>query len=206
MRNKTEQRVEAWLDLATSDTFPEGLQWYLLAHQFSVQLAHDTHIPLATVVGVIAALSPSVYWELNKRQAEALCRQAAEGLPLEDVPLTTYGGQCRRALAIVRARYEHAEDVITLLNGAGRPRAFKTVAFFWNILTPEARHRVTVDQHIVAALGWEDRFTPGAAGCYTAVADAIIAVAARRGLVPCQVQAIVWCTYKALKELPEAPF
>jgi len=190
---KPEEHVRYWLDSCPAAAWAEGITWYDEAAEFIHRLSTETGVPDVAIAGVVAALSPSVYWGLNKRQAEAMVRQYADsGMEHIDlVPTSTYGGQVKKAHRILALDCPATNDVERIL---GR-RAFKTRAFFRNLLRL-ASPDVCVDTHIVRALGWEDRFTQSARWCYDRLAAAIATVAVERGMKPCTVQAIVWCSYK----------
>ena len=192
----------AWLDLASARTWAEGLSWYANANAFATSLSADYGITLPQAAGVIAALSASVRWSVNKVDAENLCRSYAMGRDMFDVTLHTYGKQAEKARMIL-----DADPGVSTLNVAmilGR-RAWKTQAFFWCILDPTCQHppvehwrQVCIDRHMISAAGFDSRWTPGAHGCYVTLAELVID-AQRQGhvfLTVAQIQAIVWCTYK----------
>lgn len=187
------ERLQHWFDLASPDHRARGMMWYRNARAFAVELSDVYDLPLRRVVGVIAVLSPSVHWESNKRQAEALCRAHADGGPLEAVVLTTYRKQAHKAIKILA---DKRDDVVLTLGG----RAFKTIAFYNNILRPDNHQFVTVDRHMVKAAGFTDFWVNSAAWCYDVIAEALMSIADHTGLVPNQIQAIIWLTYKDLTD------
>jgi len=197
-RNRVEHRLRHWFDLAMPEHIAKGSVWYTEARAFALEVSVWYKIPMPVVCGVIAALSPSVFWELNMVQARTLCRAHAEGGDLESVVVSTYGKQAEKARDILTCGHTNPGKVEDILcrNVAGRRRAFKTLAFFRNILDAGSL-AVTVDQHIVAAAGFEEEFTQSAAWCYDLLADAIRDIAAPTGYRPYQVQAIIWTVYKA---------
>lgn len=194
LRKMVEARIRHWHGLATACQIARGSVWYTEARAFCTVLATEYDVPYVRVCGVVAALSPAVYWELNKRQAEALIQAHAEGQDLGDVVLSTYGAQAAKARAILTAPDLGPEPQETVRRMLGA-RAFKTWAFFDN-LVHAASQDVTVDRHIVAACDLEGKFTQSAAWCYNLVRDAIRAVADELGCLPYELQAVVWVTYK----------
>ena len=211
LKARLETKLRAWYDLADVRQRALGLQWYPDARAFAQLVSATYNVPLVRVCGVIAALSPAVYWELNKSQAESLIRAHADGEDLDDVVLSTYGAQARKARAILQAPGEIESDWVANILGL---QAWKTRAFFRNILDP-ASVSVTVDRHIVSACGVADRFTGNTAvWLYRVVAEALSQVARDLGLQPCALQATVWITYKETAEAyshaegprPAAPF
>lgn len=189
IKARVKERLLHWLGLAEARHIAAGKLWYLEAHEFAKELSHVYNIPLARVVGVIAALSPSVHWSANRRQAENLCRAHADGDPLESVVVTTYGRQAAKARTFL------ISNKINL----GK-RAFKTQAFYHNILYPGGSDCVTVDQHMVAAANFTEFWVSSAHWCYNLFVDVIREIASDHGLQPHQAQAIIWLTYKDLTD------
>jgi len=209
LKAHVEKHLRAWYDLAGPAQRSAGQCWYAEAHAFVVELAEATGLDVVRVAGVVAALSPSVYWAANKRQAEALCRAYADGTDLLDVVLTTYGRQCRKARAILTVHLSDVDWPVTIRHILGegkRPRAFKTQAFFENILRPKSSNKVTVDQHIVNAAGMGDLFVQSARWCYDLIADVIRSLAVEYGHRPQELQAIIWLTYKDVAKTETLPF
>ena len=196
-------KIEAWLSLAEPRHVAEGKAWYDNARAFCREVSHKTGVRSVIVAGVVAALSPAVRWENNKRQAEALCQAYVDTGDLYSIILTTYGKQADKARAILELGPD--ASLATIEGILGR-RAFKTVAFFQNIVRSEIPHHraVTIDRHILKALSFEDSWTQGAAGCYLIVEEAFCQVASRHSLGVYQLQAIIWLTYKdfRLADLP----
>ena len=191
---RVRDRLEHWLELATASQRAEGKQWYGQARGFAEEVSRAYDLPIERVIGVIAALSPSVYWAANKLQAEALCRAHADGEDLDAVVLTTYGIQVKKA-------HDVLETPATAVRGVLGRRAFKTQNFYDNMLYPWAdTQAVTIDQHIIDAAGFSDYWVYGARWCYNLLADAIREIAIKHGMLPCQVQAIIWITYKELTD------
>lgn len=192
LQSRLESKFRAWYALSDARQRAAGQAWYPEARAFALLVYETYGIPFPRVCGVIAALSPAVYWELNKSQAETLCRAYVDGEDLAEVVLSTYGGQARKARLILESPGDLDTDNIAEILGR---RAWKTRAFFRNILDPSSTS-VTVDRHIVNACGMQDQFTQSAIWCYRVVVDALTAVARDLDLRPCALQAIIWITYK----------
>lgn len=201
---RIKRRLEAWLELADQRHWADGKSWYANANTFAHEVSAATNTTLNQVVGVIAALSPSVYWDQNRRQAQALCQAHANSGNLLDVVVTTYGRQARKARRILEENSGNATEIMGIL---GR-RAFKTRAFFFNIQAPGSSDFVTIDQHIIAACGLEDIWTQSARWCYELVSDVIREIAREHSLRPHQVQAVIWLVYKDVSgnDEPRLPF
>ncbi len=184
-------RLSHWYDLAEARHIASGKNWYREAHDFARELAHMHGVGFHRTVGVIAALSPSVFWELNKRQAESLIGAYADGADLTSVTVSTYGKQADKARRILTDAVSCA-DVTDILG----VRAFKTLAFFSNLYSYPDSLCVTVDQHIIDAAGYGRFWVQSAIWCYELLAEAICLLAKEVNLRPYEVQAIIWITYK----------
>jgi len=205
-QERIENRFRAWYQLATAKQRAEGKAWYREARAFARELSRTYGIPLVQVCGVIAALSPSVAWDVNKRQAEALCRAFSNGGDLADVVVSTYGKQAAKAREIIqlaKTRYDELDRRGLIFEILG-VRAFKTWAFFDNIYRLNGQD-VTIDQHIIMAADFAELWTQSAKWCYDLLARSMRKVAEELKLKPHQLQAIIWLTYKETKESAEIP-
>lgn len=181
----TADNIIAVWNLATDAQVSAGLTWYAEAHNLALDLASGDAVKGA---GVLAALSPQEEWTRNI----VLARRAfsAEGLN---------GGTLGRSVANAHRILagEHPLDVL----GNGDPkRALKTRAFYANIADPSDAVTVTIDRHAfdVALNKRADAnkrvgLTPTR---YTAWSDAYRAAADTLGVLPQQVQAVTWETWR----------
>jgi hypothetical protein len=170
------------------DGRPEGIDWYRHAHGEVVALADAHGLPVRQAAGIVAALSPQRNWPSNLALAKEACTLR-----------TARGQSCanlRKALAVL-----DGADPADVLAGGNRPWAgAKVRAFFANLLDPEAAGPVTVDRHALSVvlgrklasheLGWLDR-----KGRYEFCAEAFRRAAGRQGVLPCEVQAVVWTVW-----------
>lgn len=171
----------------------EGLRWYQTAHAWAAAVARRYGIPTAVAAGVVAALSPSVSWEINLRDAETLIDAWYHGIPAEAVTVSTYTNNKVKAYRILQRG-----SIDGAFNPATGP---KTWAFADNILHPETSDAVTVDRHAYACwLGRVPESCPTLTGKrYQQIADDYRAAAAHLGIRPCQLQAICWLAWKRRK-------
>ena len=188
---------KGWYAISTSRQRATGSVWYPDALAFCWELADNHRMDTVKVTGVVAALSPAVYWDLNKRQAEALLQAYATGgmESADQVVLSTYGRQAvkaKRILALPGDSFGYVSRT-AILDILGR-RAFKTRTFFLSILDND--QAVCIDRHIITALNFSDRWVQGSVWCYDLLADAIRHAADDLGLVPHDLQAIIWITFK----------
>lgn len=158
-----------------------GQMWYQTAHQQAQALAQRHGYPVLTVVGVIAALSPSVQWRQNLEQADKLLGAVHHE---RKIRLTAFPSAIGKAVAIAQTG-----DLAPLVGP-------KTTAFFANIAWPDAPGPVTVDRHalrIWLALEQGGAVTCSARTYYQAAADYITA-AEVVGVLPHVMQAATWLT------------
>lgn len=64
--------LEWILKRATDNQITTGLNWYQAAQDSASEIATRFNLPLTTVLGVIAALSPGLRWERNIEYANKL--------------------------------------------------------------------------------------------------------------------------------------
>ena len=163
-------------DAAGQDLALEGLWWYREANSFARELGQKSKIPWQWVANAISHLSPSVSWEINKRDAERL---AMSDNPWEET-VSTYGAQQAKAIAALD----------------GEPFQYtgynaKTYNFAMCIKYPRHRWSVTVDRHAWACASREPekKVTPKR---YRDAAAAYRDAAAKVGILPLEMQAITW--------------
>ena len=158
----------------------DGKHWYTNAHNECVRLSELYHIPLVLVVGIVAALSPRCRWEDNITFAAVFMAQGnGEGIPL-------YSNSLDKA-----ARILAGEHPLTVLGGP------KTKAFYSNLLDPECADCNCIDTWMARA-AYADRAHTGNITQfeYDVIEQAVHNIAKRVGLIPCQVQAIIWITIR----------
>ncbi len=181
----------------------EGLHWYANAHETARVFSDKYGVSLQTAVGVIAALSPGRNWGMNLLEAEEFIKAYMKRRRGKDLPLVgTYG-------------YRNIRKTIAILNGASPLDVLggnKVRSFYANILNPLGAD-VTIDRHakglairsnsIRGATSETDANVTNAE--YPYYAKHYIKLAGRLGLIPNQLQAICWVTWRRLKgELNQA--
>lgn len=180
---------------ARAEEREEGLKWYATAHADAQAIADRHGISLEQAAGVIASISPGLSWGLNVTQADRFVGafKAGQKLPM----IGAYGlRNMAKALGILQGG-----DPLYYLNADSGP---KTRAFYLNILSPETSEEVTVDRHAKCAafMAFEDREKLGIVRIheYAYIAKHYRIIAKRYGLLPHQLQAIVWITWKRMIE------
>ena len=155
---------------ALSSDVEAGMSWYARAHDIAREAA-DVSIG----AGILSALSPRMPWKRNV----ILARQGFVS-PLDGGALTGSLVKANRILA--------GEHPLAVLGG------LKTRAFYQNILAPSDDVTVTVDTHAIKIAGL-NRDSVGK-GMYNDIADGYREVAAYVGILPQQIQAITWTTWR----------
>jgi len=190
-RKSTELRVRS-----------SGMNWYLEAHKFALRLASTYGIGVDKAAGVISALSPMITWEQNKIDAEILISGWSAGVYVHDQNrvhnFSTYSKNVNKAEQILFTD-QPVENFFSLKTGP------KTLHFYLNILHPTKNTGVTIDRHVIAA--WEG-IKDGSGGSrrvtahqYKKIESGYVSVANKVGILPHQLQAIIWVTYKQLNNL-----
>lgn len=182
MREPNAGRVMHVYRAATDDQVAAGLSWYSAAHDVAAELDPGN---VRRAAGVLAALSPRVSWKRNQMLARlAYETGSASG---------TLGRSCQAADAILAG-----EDPLQVLNGP------KVRAFFTLIADPDDADAVCVDRHAVdVAVGLRldevDRsawYQLARGGLYERFAGCYRRAAERLGVLPGQVQAVTWVTWR----------
>lgn len=170
--------------LASPGEVADGMFWYPTAHTFATGLATKHGITVAQAAGIVAALSPQVSWERNLVLAETLCELRTA---------KTLGASVYKALAIL-----DGADPLDVLGGP------KVRAFYACILEPNTALTVCIDRHaydvaVGQVTGDKARGSLERVGEYGRIADAYRTVANEFGVMPHQVQAVTWVSWRNRK-------
>lgn len=167
-----------------TEAFEQGKNWYTEAHMFCRELSEKSGQPLDVVCKVVSVLSPSSYWDRNKKDALNLLLSSNK----QEVVVSTYGQNKTKAISII--------------DGLGdlTYNSPKTYSFYRNLLDPECpEHYVTIDRHAYRAMkGLKTAkdiksFTPKQ---YGRARDMFVKTAQKVGMTPCRFQSVVWVSYK----------
>lgn len=176
-------RLRKAIEAAPEEAWTEGMDWYADAQRWCRRTAHAHDLTPHTVAGVVAALSPGVGWEVNKRACNVFIASGkAAGYPLST----------QRAREIL-----DGERPLDVLGGN------KVCSFYRNIAyqCPES---VTIDRHAASVLTgipsprWADDYKNvlERAGVYEHAADIYRTVADEYDILPHQCQAITWLAHR----------
>jgi hypothetical protein len=178
------------LDRASRFDIEAGLDSFWKYNRIMAALAAKTGFSTRIASAVFAALSPNNDYHGNLRDTHSLLMAAKAGQNLEDFSVSTYGHNKRKAWQIV-----HGEDPLNLIV------AKKTRSFFLNIDNPNDPEPVTIDGHMVniwrckrenlVGLRWRNQQ-------YDLIADDVRALARECQFVPCQMQGVLWITWRRI--------
>lgn len=177
------QNLRALLALSTPQEVTDGLRWYEVAHGIALH-AGDAE----RGAGMLSALSPSLPWGRNVQAFyDVLAGRATKAQTGANL------AKARRIMA--------GEPPLDVLGGP------KTRSFYRNILDPSEGLSVTIDRHAYSALAGSS-LSNSELGRLTVKPYQIAAghyreLAAEQGLIPCQLQAILWLTHRRVKATPK---
>lgn len=198
LRRRVRRRFRKIWEGATEDQRRRGENWYREASWSMWGISWRTGVKHVKVCGVVAALSPSVEWERNRREAERMCKAWGPygGRRGEEISITTYRSQRAKAEQILELT-EDERLLERVLESLGR-RAFKTKAFCQAIARPGRwvpGQMVVIDRHMIRASGWEGTLWI-TRGHYEMLSQEVERLGMKVGVRPDAVQATIWLSSK----------
>ncbi len=193
------ENVEAAFRRVDFVDFQEGIRAYgnyrLTLEAMAQHWGGGDGFPLDRTVAAFVSLSPANDYAGNLRSLATVMQGVAAGWATREITVTTFNA-CR-ARAIVYLRGER--DFLTVTRGP------KIRAFYRNIMDPLDPLPVTIDGHMVNLwLGRRMTMTEVAndrGWKYRVVADDFRTVARRHCLLPNQLQAMLWFTWKRIHDI-----
>lgn len=182
---------------ATQEDTVNGVEWYARAERMAKAIAEDAGLPLPTVIGVMAALSPNNRWERNCKDAATMCQAWQNGEGMASFKVSCYNTMKAKAWAILDLGLTDDEDILSHLNGQ------KIRSFYSNI---RGLDEVTIDGHALnIARGKREGLTSDKTNMgkreYRELQDAYVKAAKRVGVKPHVLQAITWTTWKRIHNI-----
>jgi len=175
-------------DESTHEDRAHGMGWYYYAHFYARKTANKYDVPITQVAGVLSALSPNNKWERNIIDAKHLIRDFKLGRDLKYTKVSTYGANKTKAIRIL-----NGEPVEKIILGP------KTWNFYNNILHPSSEDFVTIDFHALNIYLGSYETKPLSKKLYDKVSKTYIQAAREIDLLPNQLQAITWVTWRKMK-------
>lgn len=186
---KTPRQIINLYRKASRGTKLRGVVWYRQAHEYAIELSEMYGVDFAKVCAVISALSPANDWENNKREAKTILFAYVNRLRDELPRFRTYGTNVVKAWSILASDKSTPKEIAK--GFFSQKTGPKTLAFYWNIVSPTEAKHVTIDRHMLTILGHDKiTLTPKQ---YRLTAENLRAAALKIGLVPCELQAVLWC-------------
>ena len=183
--------------IATVEDVSNGVEWYDRAKRMAAWIAKETSIQEATVIGVMAALSPNNRWERNCKDALTMCSAWINGDSLDDFKVSCYNKMKEKAWSILQDDLQDDAAILTRLNGQ------KIRSFYSNI---RGLDEVTIDGHALnIARGKREGLTSDKTNMgkkqYRELQAAYVTAAKRIKVKPSELQAITWTTWKRIHNI-----
>ena len=183
--------------IATVEDVANGVEWYDRAKRMAAWIAKETGIQEATVIGVMAALSPNNRWERNCKDALSMCQAWINGDSLDDFKVSCYNAMKQKAWSILQDDLQDDASILTRLNGQ------KIRSFYSNI---RGLDEVTIDGHALnIARGKREGLTSDKTNMgkkqYRELQAAYVTAAKRIKVKPSELQAITWTTWKRIHNI-----
>jgi hypothetical protein len=193
--------IKAALKRTDPVDWAEGLLAYTRYHEVITGLAMHYGFRMATGAAVFCELSPSNDYVGNLRSAATLMDGFRRGALLDSLSVTTFNHCKRRAWTYLRE--DSARGFLREHKGAP-----KITNFFHNICAPDSPDHITIDGHMYGIwIGRRQRMREAAEARwkYQDVAADFRAVAFSEFILPCQLQAILWFTWKRIHRIIYQP-
>ena len=116
----TAQNIISVFNLATETDKSEGFGWYGRALNFACDLHKAYEVPVPSIVGVIAALSPRNRWERNKQDAESMIKVFSAGgdfADLMELKVCTFPSGKTKAAKILTENVSDSDAILSILKG-----------------------------------------------------------------------------------------
>ena len=183
--------------IATVEDVANGVEWYDRAKRMAAWIAKETGIQEATVIGVMAALSPNNRWERNCKDALSMCQAWINGDSLDDFKVSCYNAMKQKAWSILQDDLQDDASILTRLNWQ------KIRSFYSNI---RGLDEVTIDGHALnIARGKREGLTSDKTNMgkkqYRELQAAYVTAAKRIKVKPSELQAITWTTWKRIHNI-----
>ncbi len=175
----------------------EGMIAYSMYRQTMVGLSAHYGYPLETVTSVFAALSPNNDYIKNLRSTATLLKGHKNEISVDRLTVTTYSACKLRAWRVL-----NGEPFLVFTKGK------KTRNFYECIMNPHHPTAITIDGHMANI--WLGKLQPLLAAAwaswnYDNLAHDYRVVAFSEYILPMQLQAICWFTWKRINKIVYEP-
>jgi hypothetical protein len=198
-QRKCVNAILRFYSLATHTEVNEGMEWYNVANAYCKELASRFDISIQQAAGIIAVFSPQAGWAENKRYAVSF--------------LVNPGNRLRSLVQNIKAkkilRLKSEADIYAAQSTDNA--AYKTKSFLLNILNPDIATRVTIDRHAIAVcsqspdnvFALDNSYAKYTQAQYDFFQACYTQAAASLDILPHQLQAITWITYRRIRSLKQ---
>lgn len=192
------ENLVALFNRADAIDLRDGMAAYRVYRQIIKNFALAYGAKFEPTLAAFCALSPQNDYYGNLRSLASVLNGVQHAIPLDQITVSTYK-HCRdRAYAYLTGQADFLSSV----------KGLKVRAFYANILDPEDPKPVTIDGHMVCA--WRGIRVPMKSASvrfdeYEEIAEGVRKVAVELGLIPNQVQAVIWLTRKRLERIKFQP-
>ena len=174
---------------STEEEISNGGNWFSEARQLAKDIGELYSIDFRKVAGVLSILSPGTSWERNIIDAKNLIKDWKDGKADQTV-ITSYKFNKTKAIKFLDS---------SSFDFPGCKHRLKTACFYDNIINPDSK-RVTIDRHAIKV--YHGAKYPGGVDVslnkYLMVEKSFVETANEINIIPCNLQAITWLTYKRL--------
>lgn len=195
--------IEKVFALADTIDIEEGKEAYMSHHKNLKNLAKFYGFGFCQTVASFAALSPNNDQWGNLRSLVSIMHGIRNNIPKSKITVSTYN-QCKnRAYDFLMGDKDFLAET----------KGMKTRNFYLNILFPKDPQYITLDGHMCSIWNGRRQTMKEAAISkilssptkYNDVAKVFINVAKRHKLIPNQLQAILWFTWKRINNIVFTP-
>jgi hypothetical protein len=182
------------LALADSIDYREGRLSYIRYHRLMSSIASYYGFTLGEATAVFCSLSPNNNYMGNLRSMVSVLKGINEGIEPDLIIVSTYNECKNRAIRFL-------EGTNFEKHYRGRSTGKKILSFYLNIINPLDPHPVTIDGHAYSIYEGKRMTMKQAVRTkfsYNEIADAYRTLAKETGLIPNQLQGILWLTWKRI--------
>ncbi len=192
------KNIEKVLAHADEIDIREGKLAYQWHHNTLRNISHHYGSGFVQTCAAFSALSPNNDQMGNYRSLISTLEGIKKGIECKDITISTYNACRDRAYSYIIG------DKDFLMETKGK----KTIAFYHNIVKPECKQHITIDGHMFSIYNGQRMTMKEVAGLrfsYDEVSSAFKKVASCHNLIPNQLQAILWFTWKRIHNVLYQP-
>ena len=199
---KVVKNLLRYYKLCNQEEVESGKAWYPEANAFCKQLAEEYGLEVWKVAGIVASLSPQTTWTQNKIDARNFIARGGRG----------FMGQRDRTIKAKKILKATSGDEVYDLLSTKPGKALKTKSFYRNICLPGFCDTTTIDRHALAAatqrpdktFALTDKDGAITERQYRFLSQCYVKAARKVGLIPHEMQAVIWNRYRKQRGLEKS--